>query len=449
VKQKGNYRILCLGESTTAGQWPPYLEKILNQRNIGVRFSVIDKGVPGIKTNNIVSSLESNLEAYRPDMVITMMGVNDADPYFSYKSHLEPAAVTFLKSCRSYKLIRLFCLHIAAKFKEVKPHKLSNDVSQPEFFFAPELNHGNERLYIEQGNLYQRQGKFLESEILFHKALQINPRSDGAYVGLGDLYRQQGKVSESESYFRKALELNPGVWACVGLAHLYREQCKFAESEVLLQKAIESYPENGWLYVELGNLYRQQGKYVESEVSFRRALELCPRNDWLDIELGNVCWQQGNISEAEELFHKALELNPGSSWLYRALGIIYAEKGDMENVRKYNKISAGLRGGYNYTATTISNYLKVKATLDKKGIIYVCMQYPMCSIVPLRQIFSTQKDMIFVDNEKVFRDAVNKESYREYFVDIYGGNFGHCTPKGNRLLAENLANVIVKEFFKK
>ena len=50
ITQKGEYRILCLGESTTQGQYPPFLEETLNRRNIGIKFSVIDKGVCGIET---------------------------------------------------------------------------------------------------------------------------------------------------------------------------------------------------------------------------------------------------------------------------------------------------------------------------------------------------------------------------------------------------------------
>ena len=42
LKEKGEYRILCLGESTTANQWPGPLEDILNQSNLGIKFSVID-----------------------------------------------------------------------------------------------------------------------------------------------------------------------------------------------------------------------------------------------------------------------------------------------------------------------------------------------------------------------------------------------------------------------
>ncbi|MBU1998045.1 MAG: hypothetical protein ABIG46_08200 [Candidatus Omnitrophota bacterium] len=42
LMQRGAYRIMCLGESTTIGQYPRFLENMLNQRNIGIKFSVID-----------------------------------------------------------------------------------------------------------------------------------------------------------------------------------------------------------------------------------------------------------------------------------------------------------------------------------------------------------------------------------------------------------------------
>jgi len=33
--------------------------------------------------------------------------------------------------------------------------------------------------------------------------------------------------------------------------------------------------------------------------------------------------------------------------------------------------------------------------------------------------------------------------------DMFGGDFGHCTQKGNKLLAGNIADVILKEVFGK
>ena len=73
----------------------------------------------------------------------------------------------------------------------------------------------------------------------------------------------------------------------------------------------------------------------------------------------------------------------------------------------------------------------------------------MRSIEPLKKIFAQDEGIIFVDNESIFREALKKASHKEYFEDMFGGDFGHCTEKGNKLLAENIANVILKEVFNK
>jgi hypothetical protein len=91
----------------------------------------------------------------------------------------------------------------------------------------------------------------------------------------------------------------------------------------------------------------------------------------------------------------------------------------------------------------------IKEILDKKKVRLVCVQYPMLNIKQLKAVFEDREGIIFVDNEKVFKDAVRREGYEEYFIDTFGGNFGHCTPKGNRLLAENIAFAILKEYFGK
>ena len=59
------------------------------------------------------------------------------------------------------------------------------------------------------------------------------------------------------------------------------------------------------------------------------------------------------------------------------------------------------------------------------------------------------KGVIFVDNERVFQEALKQGSYQEYFRDMFAGDFGHCTQKGNMLLAQNIADVILKEVFSK
>ena len=328
IQQKGTYRIMCLGESTTAGQYPPFLEETLNQRNIGIKFSVIDEGIRGINTSFILDKLESNLDAYHPDMVITMMGVNEGGrPHMPHETVSDSKAINFLKSFRIYKLTRLLWLHIVTRLKELTSDKLSKYTTQL-------------KLLLQKGELQQVAAE--------KKAIELNPKNVEVYFELGRFYQNQGKLSEAEASFKKAIELNP--------------------------------------------------KNIE---------------------------------------------------VYGALKVLYIEMGNSRLAREYDKKAKELGLNY-YRPMTIANYHKLKAILDKRGIVYVCMQYPMRNLGPLKKIFQDNEEgIIFVDNEKVFKEAVKKASYKEYFVDIFSGDFGHCTDKGNRLLAENIANVILKEVFNK
>ncbi len=501
ISKKGTYRIMCLGESTTAGQYPLFLEEILNQRNIGIKFSVIDKGIIGTSTAAILSMLESDLETYHPDMVITMMGINDMGPHLPYEAISDSKFINFLKSFRTYKLSRLLWLHIVTKLKDSKQPKpllqrvelqqvYAEDKDAPsseallKFSKAIELNPKNEWAYIELGKLYQNKGRFSEAEELFKKAIELDPKNDYVYFGLGDSYQNMGRLFEAEELFRKAIELKPtNDWAYLGLGRLYKSKGRFSEAEELFKRAIELNPNNEWAYIGLGISYQRKGRFSEAEVLFKKAIELNPKDDWAYYELGNfyLSWgrfpeteesfkkaielnpknelvyfglgkfyqAQNRFLEAEELFKKALELDPKDDRIYGALELLFGEMDSLRLAREYGKKAKELRSSYYYPITT-DNYNKLKAILDKRGIAYVCVQYPMRNLETLKRIFQGNAEgIMFVDNEKIFKDALKKTDYREYFNDMFGGDFGHCTGKGNRLLAESIANTILKEVFNK
>ena len=77
------------------------------------------------------------------------------------------------------------------------------------------------------------------------------------------------------------------------------------------------------------------------------------------------------------------------------------------------------------------------------------MQYPLRIVEPLKNLLYSTEDIIFVENRKNFEDVLKNGKYEDYFVDNFGSEFGHGSPRGNRLIAENVANVIIKEVFKK
>ena len=131
-----------------------------------------------------------------------------------------------------------------------------------------------------------------------------------------------------------------------------------------------------------------------------------------------------------------------------AMALLCKEMGKPELAKEYAKKVNELRSEY-YAPVTVNNYCKLKEILDKKGIKLVCAQYPVRNVGPLKRIFEKDKGVIFVDNERLFKEAVKRSSYKEYFIDMFGGDFGHCTPKGNMLLAQNIADVILREVFNK
>ena len=110
LRHKNTCRIVCFGESTTAlggrYSYPSQLEDILNQRDIGISFSVINKGVPAGDTTGVLSMLEDTLDEYRPDIVITMIGVNDGDNIVMQEYNHN--VLMRLRSFRIYKLIKHF-----------------------------------------------------------------------------------------------------------------------------------------------------------------------------------------------------------------------------------------------------------------------------------------------------------------------------------------------------
>ena len=436
----GTYKILCLGESTTQGQYPSFIEETLNQRNIRIRFSVIDKGRVNTNTSTILSQIESYLDEYHPDMVVAMMGINDR------RAEYLPFLIILrsLRSFRIYKLSRLLWLHMVTKAQGIRFLPSKQDRRSFSTYKPDALTVGLKEAPVEQPHDANLEYALKESP-------KLNPADDQACLDLGRLYHGQGQLSQAEECYKKALELNPkNDQACFELGWLYyHDQGQLSQAEECYKKALELNPKNVQACLRLGWLYHGQGQLSQAEECYKKALELNPKDDGAYIGLGWLYHDQGQLSQAEECLKKGLAFNPSSAQLYGALAVIYEATGQVAPAQECYDKANKLRLSWN-NPVTVNNYNKLGEILKRRKIQLVCVQYPMRSIEPLKKIFEDNTDgIIFVDNERTFKEAVSKSSYKEYFRDMFGGDFGHCTEKGNRLLAENIANVILKEVFHK
>lgn len=370
VGQKSSYRIMCVGESTTAlgGQnsYPYQLQEILNQRNIGLQFSVVNKGIPSGNTTAILAELDENLNTYQPDMVIAMMGINDGEDYIPYKGTVGPKTTYFSREFRTYKLAKFLWFYVRDKNTALTG-------SYPRQNIASVINN----------SLQPRNRK--EVEDVFRKVWTGN--NPGYFLlSSADRYVREGKWKEASECYEKLIELG------------------FQKEMMALE------PKNCGIYYGLGESYKRQGRFKEAEEVYKKIAAI--RLDMGYIELAILYKEQGEDKLAEEYFSKA---------------------------KKF-------REEY-YSPMTYRNYQKLKEILALRGIRLVCVQYPTRNIEPLKKMLEPAEDTIFVDNEMLFKKALEKDGYAKYFDDSCYGDFGHCSREGNRLLGENIAEAILHQVF--
>ncbi len=382
MHQKNTFRILCLGESTTAlgGKYayPEQLEKILRKSDLGIKISVINKGIPAGNTAYILKNLEGNLDRYRPQLVLAMMGINDSDKINFKKQKHSPGdsfnmTYIFLKELRLYRLAKFIISGIRIKRKEA-------------------------RLLKELKKAHPDKEKFTQVRVILQRSDELNLLPHYSNLEIIRSLFDKDSLSEAESLL------------------------KLRENVVL-------------------------GKIEDTQI-FKKVLNLTPQDVIAWIELARIYIEDGEFAKAEGLLNNAIELNEKEYRLYLVLAECYEKMGKYEKANECYERADKLRYDWYFT-TTRYNLKELKKILDKRGIKLACVQYPMRSIEPLKEIFKGKESIIFIDNEEIFKRAVRREGYKEYFINRFAGDFGHCTPKGNKLLAENIANTIIKEYFSK
>jgi tetratricopeptide (TPR) repeat protein len=459
VRSRGACRIVCLGESTTAGgqdSYPSQLEGILNRGDTGITFSVINKGQPAVTTSYLVEQLQSCIDRYHPDIVISMMGINDYDSNTvgSGDRDIRQKINEHVRSYRVYRLADLIWRHAIDRVKKIRLSLLKTHLAASRLLvqFPAESNKSSsDDDPVDRGFVCRQKGELSAAQKYFESALSLNPDNAKAYRGLAEVYTDRKQYEKALEYFNRAIDLEPSdyhTYAWIGWIYTYTGKNSLADE--FFQKAIDLGPQDDWFYLELGLYYyiNYPEKFSQAEIVLRRAIQFNPRNDMAYFGLGWIYAFQNKYDESEEAFRKALELNPSNDRAAGGLNVLYGfMRADHTQEGRYCNLVNEIRSEH-YNTMTRGNYQHMKSILDVRGIPLVCVQYPIRSIEPLKAIFGPSTDIIFVDNEKVFKDAVEQKGYRYYFIDMFGGDFGHCTAEGNRLLADNISRTLFDVYFK-
>ena len=461
LSKGGEYRILFLGESTTAeGGWDSYPRKvgrILEKMVPGTKFSVINKGTPGVDTTYLLSRLKDNLKQYNPNIVVAMMGINDQVADVAHGGRLN-RGIEYVKRLRLYKLLKVFSTKIQERdiLKEIyiaRAHyyQEKDDYMMAERLFNKviEIKPKEYDAYIEFARYYLEREDYFKAEEFFSKAVQTDPQEYVPYLEYGRYWMERQDYSKSEEMFKKALDLSGNSYrAFIELGQCYNDMERFADAREMFRKALESNTRAYDAHLEFGRYLLERQAYAEAETLLKELPKIDPDNEVGYRELGWCYAGQGRLALAEEMFKKAIEIAPGVDIVYTELARFYEKEGRKKEAQEViDKVVEKIRSTDDLSEMTRRNYRKLAEIVLGRGIKLVCVQYPRRPLKPLKRIFKSIDKIKFVDNEKTFKEAIREGMYEDYFVDRFAGDFGHFTDKGADLLAKNVAEVIIKEYF--
>lgn len=495
-------RILCIGESTTAlgdeFAYPRQLEKILNKRSPEHRFAVINKGVPGTNTGEILVNVEEYLDTYRPHVVLVMMGINDREQQ-DRMTESGSAGRPWYAALRTANLLRWIATGIGERrFMKEAERALEAEDADPA------------RL-IGLAQHFRERRRFEMAEQLLRRAVELKPDYGPPHMELAEFYWDRERVDDILTVLETAADLDLRYERRLQVADFYRQLDKPAESEEACRKAIEQRPRDEEAYVRLAALHLSdndpQGAraaldtfwplapplddgqfelavyaFLDGEVEMAREILAHPvdpaTEDPLDLEtLATRYWDLGRRETAGEIYERVRELLPENTVAntrllqlraYRkqaeAADDMLAElwdsaRANQDFLKLYADVfnvpnvpdAAGRQPMPDYTETmyteaTRRNFRRLAGLLRERNIRLAVMQYPMRAIAPLQRLLENAEDIIFISNEDLFQEAVRDKGYSAIFTDLFAGDFGHGTPEGNRLLAENAADHILLEF---
>ncbi len=470
------FRILCIGESTTAlggeDSYPSQLENILNQSGSKQKFKVINKGLVSKTSTDILAGLNTDLDRYKPDLVISLVGVND--PH-NVELMTENAWRVGLDQCvqkfRVYHFFKLLAMHISHRIQEAKDSNIvSLKQGKVDSAIGPPQNstdfESSKKIDFEKSDpqkIIQEMTRLQGLSIHLQNQLKQNPQSSKEpqlenklkiinlqllwfKIYLGGYYRAHGDFRQAQDYLLKAMTQDPQNYASyLELGRIYQEQKNYAKAIAFLQKARTLMRDSNLALLELGRCYDKLGQYEETFKFYRLLFEKHPSEFWVYPEIGTWFKTHNHPVQAQEVFLRAIEINPTDYSLYTELAEVYEAQGKNDQARIYHtQAVAGQTKTNDYLPVTIHNYKRIVDAVLSRGIKLICMQYPRRSIQPLKDILENKSKIIFVENKANFEAALKNAEYSRYFSDNFGGDFGHCTRRGNELIARNVARVIVQ-----
>ncbi|MDD5128915.1 MAG: tetratricopeptide repeat protein [Candidatus Omnitrophica bacterium] len=396
------YKILCLGDSFTLGvgagkgeDYPAQLNGMFKESGLR-KFAVINEGVGGQNSSELLYSLDKKLDKYKPDMVVLMMGMIDG-----HNMHLHNWALGQ----------RGWPAKLSSWFTGLKIYKLFN-------YTGLSL----ERLRNIQD--VKQEADFTKKETIQFKPLvsTAKQKADSIVNEARRLYRDGQNEKAAEVLIRASNKEN--VWEYLGIAKEYKA---YETEERIIKKVLNADAQDEWLRFTLAKIYLMQNKFYAAEKVFKSILENNPDNNYIRFDLACLYMSLNRYDNAEELLKDSIRVHGKSPRAEKLLAYCYEAQG--------KTIEAGaLHEDINsYRRVTDLNFSAIKNKILARNIRLVIMSYPQGNYVSENLMHG----LAVVDNLKSFNNLPVFEKNR-----LFSADDNHCNGQGYKLIAENLFNYI-------
>lgn len=464
VPVEGEIRISCVGESTTFGKWPGQLEEILNQRQNGRDIRVINRGVVGIRTDDVAKEIEQWLDEDQPHLVITMLGINDEGNVLVYpRGDTRPWLLERLKTPQLLVLLWRSAFDIGA------PTGSGDEGPRGDGHLDDQIRSELERLQNLRPETMQR---FRYSEMIGiqRELLTADPGTPVYHLALlKELALHHDRPQRIDEFFANEVGGEPSmlndeerqreivIWtertgdrfAGLRLATSIAQSAKDTDHErQLIEDATAEEEIAGLAWLRRADLASREHRHDRVRRYLLNADEALPDDYQWSLLLGDIAFMFEVYDVAAVQFHRALMLRldlPASHelvWLGR-LANACEQSGEMARAESYREQRDELDLS-RFREFTRFYYQRVVDTVRAREIPVVAMQYPLLPVESLRKLLDYREDLSFLENRTNFETALLDSKYRELFEDNFAGSFGHLSPRGNQLVAENVADALAE-----
>ncbi|MFH1620125.1 MAG: hypothetical protein ABIG11_09535 [bacterium] len=403
----GGKVILCLGDSYTYGMgvsreeaYPAQLQQLIDNLKGRGTYRVVNGGVLGQNTAQLSVALPNELKKYRPAAVVMLTGGSNSWNVWGYGSFKAGKGYDN-SSQREDKLSVLKIGRLALILAEPLRNGRFGSATLSSLWSS--LRHDLGRSFGIQilGLISEKLGRVPSALHFYSKAVKINPSNAGAIAGAG---RMRMRMERTERLFtERRIGGWPGIREC-------EEVCgvKWRTAGVKAEELSNCYA--GCIRKEPDN-YQYYARYIQAQSAVSGGK---PRPS---AEIAGLMKRREDLREA----YLRTSLEPDSfmgGWREKDIRSI------VEKCR-----SAG-------AVVFVMNYPQaVHGTKSSKNVSL--------------ERFRKAQDTVFVDNKaefaKLLRDNVSPEKL--FLREGFQGGFGHWSPAGNKIVAENVFNVMEKAGF--